>query len=107
MWLEAHGGTMHGTLMRQIFDRFKKPNGSPTGKPTEPATTTRCDRSCSTAPNPIDPATAVSAFDHESCKDTCTGGPNGAHALLWLAIAVAALVGAILLRQRTSDSADW
>jgi hypothetical protein len=24
MWLDAHGGTMQGTLMRQIFDRFKK-----------------------------------------------------------------------------------
>ena len=36
MWLEAHGGTMHGTLMRQFFDRFKSPMARPPGSRPSP-----------------------------------------------------------------------
>jgi len=50
---------------------------------------------------------AVSALTGESCKSTCTGGPNYAHAFVWLAIGLVALVGAVLLRTHEPESSDW
>jgi hypothetical protein len=50
---------------------------------------------------------AVSALAGESCKSTCTGGPNYAHALIWLATGLVALVGAVLLRSKEPESSDW
>ena len=50
---------------------------------------------------------AMSALTHESCKSTCTGGPNYGLALIWLAVGLVALVGAALLRSNEPDSSDW
>ena len=50
---------------------------------------------------------AVSALSGESCKSTCTGGPNYAHAVIWLAVGLVALVGALLLRSNEPESSDW